>query len=263
MADMIPHMRGPKLSPFRGNIENIEFEKFLGPDERHLSSDDIPHGRVFQIRIDGIRYAMKIFNFFSLDDIRPFLPGADHLLTDHVVRYQLDPFYAECRAFGLLVENKKDDLLAVRCHGYAFLSAAVEHRVTKQFEEHFAIADWNRKPEDNGRPLRAIIKDYIPFNSVYGRKKFSAMRSNIQKLNELGIYNMDIRERNYRGGRLFDFSIAITSPHISLSVNLRSKKQIDENVRYDLECFQELEEDELQRKQSLRAASQAKLRRRR
>lgn len=72
---------------------------------------------------------------------------------------------------------------------------------------------------------------------------------------------MDIREDNYRGGRLFDFSIAITSPHISLSLKLRSKKQIDEDVRCDLECFRELEENELERA-SLRAASHGKLRQR-
>lgn len=140
------------------------------------------------------------------------MPGADHLLTDDLVRYHLDPFYAECRAFGLLSEKKKDDALAVRCHGYTFLPQTVEHQIQKQF----GLDNWNRQPEDEGHLLRAIVKDYIPFKSVCGRKTLSAMRSNLKQLNDMGIFNMDIREDNYRGGRLFDFSIAVTSPHISL-----------------------------------------------
>lgn len=94
----------------------------------------------------------------------------------------MDPFFAECRAFGRLLETKQDNLLAVRCHGYAFLPAAVEHCIAKQFGEQFQVADWNRKPEDKGHSLRAIVKDYIHFNSLYGRKKLSTMRSNIEKL---------------------------------------------------------------------------------
>lgn len=174
----------------------------------------------------------------------------------------MDPFYAECRAFGRLLETNQDSSLAVRCHGYAFLPPAVEHRITKQFGDQFQVANWNRKPEDKGHPLRAIIKDYIHFSSPCGRKKLSTMRSNIMKLNALGVYNMDIREDNYRGGRLFDFSIAITSPHMSLSLKLRSKKQIEEDMRLDLESFEEVEENELQRKANIRAASLGKLRRR-
>ncbi|KAI0376491.1 kinetochore Sim4 complex subunit FTA2-domain-containing protein [Hypomontagnella monticulosa] len=251
MADLIPNYRGPKLSPFRGNIEDIQFEKLLGPDQEHHSSDHLPHSRVFQVKIEGRIYALKIFNFFSLDEIRPFHPDAEDLLTDDVVLYELDPFYAECRAFGLLVEKKKDNTLAVRCHGYVFLPRSVERSIKKKF----GIDNWNRHPEDKGQPLRAIVKDYIRYNSVFGRKTFPAMRSNIDKLNKMGIYNMDIREENYRGGRLFDFSLAITSPHISLSLRARSKSQVEEDVRCDLKCFDELVEKEVERrKERLKSA---------
>lgn len=60
MTELIPDMRGPKLAAFRGNLENIEFLKLLGPDERDRSLGDVPHGRVFLARMDGIRYAIKI-----------------------------------------------------------------------------------------------------------------------------------------------------------------------------------------------------------
>lgn len=153
------------------------------------------------------------------------------------MRHHLDPFYAECRAFGLLVEKMKDDTLAVRCHGYAFLSETLEHDIDQQF----GISDWNRHLEHEGQPLRAILKDYIVYKSVCGRKKLSKMRQNIVKLNELGIYNMDICEENYRGGRLFDFSLAITSPHISLSLKARSRKNIEDDMRCDLDDFKDLE----------------------
>jgi hypothetical protein len=145
----------------------------------------------------------------------------------------LDPFFAECRAFGLLVKEGKDDELAVRCHGYAFLSEEVEHLIAKQF----GIRDWNRSPEDINKPLRAIVKNYIRFVNFDKPKKHTKMRENLEKLNRMGIYNMDIRKENYLGGRLFDFSVAITSPHLGLSTNFRTESQIVEDTRYDLACF--------------------------
>ena len=144
----------------------------------------------------------------------------------------------------MLTEHTKDNELAVRCHGYAFLPASLERRIHQQF----GINDWNRQEEHEGQPLRAILKDYITYHSVCGRKKLSKMRENITKLNGLGIYNMDIREDNYRGGRLFDFSLAITSPHISLSLKIRTRKAIETDRRYDIEEFKELEAREKRRR---------------
>ncbi|TRX99075.1 hypothetical protein FHL15_000417 [Xylaria flabelliformis] len=225
MLDAIPHVDGPKLPPFRGSIENVEFLKVLSSDQSDLSTGDstgdIPHSRVFQ------------FSFFSIDDLRPWVPGGEDMMPDDLVRYQMDPFYSECRALGLLVEKKKDDTLAVRCHGYAFLSEAIENKI----REIFGFDDWNRQPEDEGTPLRAIIKDYIRFNTVCGRKRLSTMRSNLEQLNKMGIFNMDIREDNYRGGRLFDFSIALTPPHLWLWSRLRSRQQIFKDCRADLVAF--------------------------
>lgn len=51
---------------------------------------------------------------------------------------------------------------------------------------------------------------------------------------------MDIREQNYLGGRLFDFSIAITAPHLSLWTKLRFEDQIHEDMDYDLECIDDM-----------------------
>lgn len=163
------------------------------------------------------------------------MPFGEHLLKnkDKIIQHHLDPFFAECRAFGRLVEEEKDDQLAVRCYGYALLSESIESRIREQF----GITDWNRGEGDEGQRLRAILKSYIWYKTPFGRKKFPALRKNIEKLNNLGIYNMDIRKENYLGGRLFDFSIAITAPHLNLWTKLRFEDQIQADMNYDLECL--------------------------
>ena len=47
----------------------------------------------------------------------------------------------------------------------------------------------------------------------------------------MGIYNMDIRKKNYLGGRLFNFSTAIITPYISFLLNLRTQAQIVEDIQ--------------------------------
>ncbi|KAI0148813.1 kinetochore Sim4 complex subunit FTA2-domain-containing protein [Xylariaceae sp. FL1272] len=234
-SSCLPSVIGPRLGPFDGDVTSIQFQKLLNnPGSSSSTDSEVPHGQVFKVSLVGQTFALKVFNFFSLDELRPWLPFTGHLLKDEWIRYQLDPFYAECRAFGLLVEKGRDDELAVRCYGYVFLPPAVE----RQIEQQFGIDGWNRKPEDEGTPLRAIVKDFIRWKTVQHRRKLPAMRKILQVLNkELGIYNMDIREQNYLGGRLFDFSIAITMPHICLSDRLYPREQVLDNMRDDIGCF--------------------------
>ena len=64
MGGMIPAgIPGPKLCPFRGNFENIGFLRLLAPDEGQLEKGDIPHARVFLVKIGGVRYVMKIVSY--------------------------------------------------------------------------------------------------------------------------------------------------------------------------------------------------------
>ncbi|KAI0548420.1 kinetochore Sim4 complex subunit FTA2-domain-containing protein [Xylaria curta] len=253
MTTPLPHrITGPKLRPFNGKLDTIQFKRLLSSEAAEHSTGNIPHSRVFQVSIEGKTFSLKVFNFFSIWELWPTLIGNEHLLEDVVVRHHLDPFYAECRAFGRLVEENKDDKLAVRCHGYVFLPYAIERRIERQF----GISDWNRKAEDEGSPLRAIVKDHIKWKTLCHRKTFETMRKNLEELNELGIYNMDIRKANYLGGRLFDFSIAATVPHLSLSSNIRFIDNILEDMEDDLRCFDSMvknvkEAEELARNQSL------------
>ncbi|KAK9778491.1 putative Kinetochore Sim4 complex subunit FTA2-domain-containing protein [Seiridium cardinale] len=257
----LPDAKGPRLRPFSGQIESIQFLRLLSSELHVASGDGVPHSRVFHVRIKGQSYALKVvsrteilppphsasriisykFNFFSLEELRPWVPLGEHLLKnkDKTIQHQLDPFFAECRAFGRLVEKGRDDELAVRCYGYVLLPETIE----RQIQEQFGIADWNRGREDEGQPLRAIIKYYIRYKTPFNRKPFAVMRKNIENLNGLGIYNMDIRKENYLGGRLFDFSIAITSPHLNLWSKLRFEHQIQEDMKYDLECLDEIADE--------------------
>ncbi|KAI3325369.1 kinetochore Sim4 complex subunit FTA2-domain-containing protein [Xylariaceae sp. AK1471] len=232
MSKLIPNVRGPKLFPFDGDLADAQFIKLLNSGDENTSSEGL-HGRVFQVLIKENTYAIKVFNFVSLEDLRPPVLTDEHLISDNVIRHHLDPFFAECRAFGRLTKERKDHELAIRCHGYVFLSMSVERRI----EEQFGVLDWNRAPEDNNQPLRAIVKNYIRYKSFYKPSKFRIMKDRLKQLNDMGIYNMDIRKENYLGGHLFDFSTAITTPHLSFSLGLRTQAQIMEDIHYDLECF--------------------------
>ncbi|KAI0447657.1 kinetochore Sim4 complex subunit FTA2-domain-containing protein [Xylaria telfairii] len=241
MTDLLPPINGPKLSPFYKEIRenNIEFKEYLGPDTTRWDSKRKPQSRVFRVLIDGDQYCLKVFGFIHPDKLRHSTPNGDDLLAGDLLRYQLHPFYAECRALGLLKEKNKNGELAVRCHGYASIPLAVEQQIRKQF----GLDDWNRKPEDEGQPLWAIVKNYICSDSVCGGEELSVMRTKLQQLNDIGIYHMDIKEDNYRGGQLFDFSAAITRPNVWLRPTFRSWKLINEDLSYDLVAFDKMADD--------------------
>lgn len=59
MSKLIPNIRGPKLFPFDGDFADAQFIKLLNPGDENTSSEGI-HGRVFQVRIEGTIYAVKV-----------------------------------------------------------------------------------------------------------------------------------------------------------------------------------------------------------
>ena len=131
-----------------------------------------------------------------------------------------------------------------------YLSEAHERSI----EEQFNIKDWNRATEDESQPLRGIVKELIRSKPPFGRKPFKKMKQNLEQLNKLDIYNMDIREGNYRGGRLFDFSTATTSPHLSLWNELRSEEEILEDTEDDIESFNSMVRKVAERKEADQAS---------
>ncbi|TRX97012.1 hypothetical protein FHL15_002318 [Xylaria flabelliformis] len=141
----------------------------------------------------------------------PTTAGQD-MTPDNIFQYHLDPFYAEFRAFGLLVEKRVDHKLAVRCHGYTFLPPKIEHKIQKDF----GFNDWGRQPKNNEHQLRAIVKDYISSESYHGKIKLSAIESNLKELNSLGIFKTSVltQKRNHQN--------STSCP----SIRLNSKKEL-------------------------------------
>ncbi|KAK1770469.1 kinetochore Sim4 complex subunit FTA2-domain-containing protein [Phialemonium atrogriseum] len=131
-------------------------------------------------------------------------------------------FSAECRAFGRLKEAGREDL-AVKCHGYFLLKE--EHE--KMIEEKYKIvpADWDiedgRKDATSKdglyRPIRAIVKDFIPGGVDFHPRQIPQMLHNLISLQNLGITAGDLRSNQYVNGILVDLSHSRTTPHPTLT----------------------------------------------
>lgn len=135
----------------------------------------------------------------------------------------LDPFNCECRAFGRLKEEHREEL-ATCAHGYVLLTKDQEEHITKALGEY---VDWETHPEPlyccgpfrrsevhRHEPLRAIVKDYVVSSRPWVASQVPQMYANLEELHKLGILVRDIHQGNYLGGKLIDFSMAWTAPHI-------------------------------------------------
>jgi hypothetical protein len=166
--------------------------------------------------------------------IEPSLLREGWVNVDDVVN-QNDPFHCECRAYGRLKEEGREDL-AVRCDGYVFLSSEQEDALAQR-----GFTDWGRRDAAKGRPIRGIVKEYIPNAGTgpFTYEMLPRMRRDIQDLNRLGIVVWDVRTDNYRAGQLVDFSQAHTAPHMELDWNstIYSHCHIMETCVRDQACF--------------------------
>ncbi len=138
---------------------------------------------------------------------RQFFPPA--LTRDHS-----DPFFSECRAYGRLIEKNINGKVAVQCYGYLMIAADRED----ELKERFWVTTWNRpdeedsKPASKREPFRAVVKDLVTEDVPLTAKTAKKMLLDLRKMRESQVYNLNIQARNYRGGRLVDFSEAITTP---------------------------------------------------
>ena len=57
--------------------------------------------------------------------------------------------------------------------------------------------------------MKDLISEDAPFTTLSVRK----MLRDLKLVRKVGVYPMDVRARNYKGGLLVDFSVAITEPH--------------------------------------------------
>ena len=138
----------------------------------------------------------------------------------------LDPFNCECRAYGRLKQEEREDL-AIRAHGYILLSKDQERRVTESITGDFV--DWEKHPEPldcdglfsrweahRHERLRAIVKDYDTSSTVWVPSQVPQIYNDLEELHKLGILVRDLHPGNYLGGKLIDFSMAWTMYHICI-----------------------------------------------
>ena len=130
--------------------------------------------------------------------------------------------------------------MAARCYGCLEIPAERE----KELHARFNIACWDRMPEDEDfpmgqrRPLRAVVKELVLKDPPLTGKLLSKMKGDLIKVRQVGIFPMDIVQRNYKGGLLVDFDIVMTEPHYIFDI--KKGRQLERFQRRDMGMFQEM-----------------------
>lgn len=173
----------------------------------------------------------------------------------------LNPFNAECRAFGRLKEMGCEDA-AVRVYGYVDIdmTEAVEQKIRDAmpgcFDDprsaHFIESvdvmlcrvgpDWNA-----GLPTMAIVKDWVEAapdfrtDMIAQGKSFRRILQNLHKLHRCGIVVRDISDAQFVNGVLVDLSHARTTPHVfGPDSGIRPAWEWASMAAYDLYSLQEM-----------------------
>ncbi|KAI1176028.1 kinetochore Sim4 complex subunit FTA2-domain-containing protein [Nemania sp. FL0916] len=231
----LPTCPGPKLAPFQGQNAKIKWIERLDLDRDGESSTQ---ACVYKVEIGSKIYALKIFKFFDPNSVRYYWEDEldDSFPLNEIIFYT-DPFFAECRAYGRIKEarvtKRVREKLVVPCHGYLFLNKKDEMWLKRDGvdlgskhlskEYHPTLVDPTL--------VRAIVKDFEPRPSGLTSKNVRQALRRVKRLNEIGIYNGDVRGDNFRGGYLVDFGTAQTEPHCLLDIldedDLGAKKEED------------------------------------
>ena len=157
----------------------------------------------------------------------------------------LDPFYAECRAYGRIEDKNGNGKVAIRCYGFSAVPALQEDYLSEAFD----ISDWDRPPEEYDLPVaqrqsfRAIVKDLVEDEAPFRKHMVTRMLKDLIMLRRMGVFVQDVREDNYRGGKLVDFSVSMTAPHIMLSDKVRDEEEIEEAIGWELASFDTMIEE--------------------
>ncbi|KAK3985670.1 kinetochore Sim4 complex subunit FTA2-domain-containing protein [Cladorrhinum sp. PSN332] len=233
-ASPLPAIPGPKLAPFTPTASaDIKFIKKLG----HSIDKD---GHVWKVDIkDRGPFALKIFPFLPWTSIQSgrAIKLARPLRSPQSYVDYFAPFNAECRVYGRLEQEDRQDL-AVRAHGYLFLTSDQEADITQRILDHGWDDEWDddddavetdglghkmwcRHESDRGQPIRAIVKELVEVvdenggssNVGFKPEQISQMWEDLERLHTFGILVRDIHYRNYLGGKLVDFGRAWTMFH--------------------------------------------------
>ena len=112
----------------------------------------------------------------------------------------------------------------------------------------FFAYEWNRPVEEycwsieERQPFRAIVKDLVRNKPNFSN--IARMREDLDTLQSMGVLVQDIEKNNYCNGKLVDFSLCWTSPHVLASVKIRPEKDIrDEMIAVQCDFDRMLETD--------------------
>lgn len=150
----------------------------------------------------------------------------------------MDPFYSECRAFGRINDKNLNGKIAVRCYGHLTIPAAKE----EELQQAYKIDTWDRPDEDCAKsvdkrlPFRAIVKELLSRDTPLTDKLMRKILRDLKRLRRLGVYPMDVQERNYKDGLLVDLGVAITTPHFLFDIKPKWQVRFfkrDDLIRYD------------------------------
>lgn len=106
--------------------------------------------------------------------------------------YYIDPFYAECRAYGrieqAITKRKPRKDAVVRCHGYPFLCDADQRRILEYAGIDLGFDKLDTEYQENtigGFRVRAIVKDLASDDPGLETKDLRPVLSNIATLNNV------------------------------------------------------------------------------
>ncbi|KAF2187584.1 hypothetical protein K469DRAFT_685491 [Zopfia rhizophila CBS 207.26] len=180
-------------------------------------------GFVFKALIDSKPFAIKLFKFFDIEEARAlFVDFQNDEMPDDIFVGNVDPFFAECRAYGIMDEfhkkhlGKEDPgLITAPCYGYIYITKEQEASLRSQFSS----LEWSRANSDADKQIRALVKQFIPNKPIHTKvTPIRRMVKDMRTLQGIGVYPRDICARNYRGGLLIDFGMALTEPSCVLNV---------------------------------------------
>ncbi|KAF4426167.1 hypothetical protein F53441_14135 [Fusarium austroafricanum] len=240
----LPPCEGPKLNIFEHHKSKIQWLGRLDNEDENVTSSE---GYIFRARIRGREYAIKVFKFFNPMSDEYFwgpMLGEDTPLD--TAAYYTDPFYAECRAYGLLRVAKQKSVkeVAVPCHGFLFLRPQEQQALEMQDIDlglDKIDLDYQRSTI-GGLKARAIVKDIASSNSGVSSTNVRRILTKVVSMNIAGILNNDIRIDNFRDGKLVDFGQSWTEPYPILDAF--APHQVLELKLTDRAMFQQMAEEE-------------------
>lgn len=106
----------------------------------------------------------------------------------------------------------------VKSHGFLFLHER-DQKVLDDRGVDLELDDidnaWQRAMPGGRRP-RAIVKDIASSQHGVNEASAKSLLTGLARLNNCGIYNMDVHLDNFRDGKLVDFGSSWTQPHAFL-----------------------------------------------